>query len=647
MPPLSPPCPAPILIVDDSSSARSALARMVSMVDGTCVIEVPDGTAAIEAVKAQDFAAILMDVEMPDMDGYQAARAIKATDQGQHIPILFITGLALDPAKMDEVYTQGAADILLKPVRPPVLMAKIKNFAAAYWHQKNLVAVNEKLRAVSENSASASQAKSVFLANMSHEIRTPLNGILGTVELLRQTTLDQTQTRYTDIISSSGEALLGILNDILDLSKIEAGRVEVQPETIGMDAFLKGVTEPHVPRAALNRIELLCRVHAGVPDTITVDPVLLRQILFNFLSNAVKFTSSGYVVLDVSVKDAGVLRFTVKDTGLGIPADRLNEVFDMFTQVDPTTTRKFGGTGLGLAITRNLVHVLKGKIGVESAAGQGSTFWVDIPVVFGNPPKGAFQRPVLWVTLDDMTARVVAENLADMGMADVSFLDAPTPHRIQALVNTPTLVLIRQSMLMGGDPGLVDEWYHLFHDRLVVVQGVSENQEQLPNPRLKILYALHGRQDLRDVLGGQSDNTAAIAMDKKSDALLQKHSGHVLLVEDDPVNRMIASESLERLGYRVSVAENGLRALDKVAEAKFDVILMDCMMPAMDGYQATERIRAGDSPNKTTRIIALTASVMESDRKKALDSGMDDFLSKPFRRQDLAEKLVAGAARQT
>ncbi len=312
-----------------------------------------------------------------------------------------------------------------------------------------------------------------------------------------------------------------------------------------------------------------------------------------------------------------------------------NEVFDIFTQVDPSTTRDYGGTGLGLAITHNLVHLLDGKISVESTQGIGTTFSVEIQMVEETTPALPIQQAVTIIAPDDPLRRILSENLTDIGIQMIHYLDEPSQTRIESFFNTNDIVMIRQNLLLHIPPIRIDEWVTKLGPRLILVQGASDLSAMTADLSARILYPLYQRSDLISLF----DNTSIPATPMAAPPELIATKGSVLLVEDDPVNRMIATEILEQLGYTVAIAENGLKAVERARTVQYDAILMDCMMPNMDGYQATHLIRTTDNLNRDTRIIALTASVMESDRQKALASGMNDFLGKPFRRKDLAEKL--------
>jgi signal transduction histidine kinase len=645
---------APILIVDDSPISRHALKLIVQKIQNVEVVEADCASSALIAADGHDFAAILLDIDMPDMSGLELSRLLRLNPATVHSPIMFITALAPTPEILDSVYANGGVDFITKPPRPAILGAKLRVFCDLYWQRCRLEKMNDDLETLSQAAHQASQAKSAFVANMSHEIRTPLNGILGTVELLQKTNLDRQQKRYTDIISSSGEALLGILNDILDLAKIEAGRTHVNMQEVALDDFLKSVIEPHTSRASINRIELIARFQKGVPSHIQTDPVLLKQILFNFLSNAVKFTARGHVILDVSCSAPTTLRFTVEDTGPGIPEDRLNQVFEAFTQVDPSTTRQFGGTGLGLAIAQNLASLLGGKIGVQSKMGQGSQFWaeftVQIPVCLVPPIRPC---PIDIISgIHDKVAEVAALNLSTLGhpIRYRAKGDPSVSDHIKAGIDT---LLISQGILTCMVPDEIEKLSEAYKGKMIVLQALNDPPERLPPGPYRVLSGLHTRMDLlylfapdghegADQSAYKENADQAITPDsiiKNTDETDAFQGGRILLVEDDPVNRMIATEILEDLGYRPVIAENGLKAVERARDQKFDIILMDCMMPNMDGYQATSLIRTVENINQKTPIVAITASVMESDRQRCLQVGMNDFISKPFRSQDLKKKL--------
>ena len=489
--------------------------------------------------------------------------------------------------------------------------------------------VNAELRAASARAEESSRSKSAFLATVSHEVRTPMNGIIGVAELLRDTGLSPDQGEYVEIIERSGHSLLGIINDILDFSKLEAGKLEIESLDFDLLDQIDHVLTVLGHKAEARHLAFGAVVAPDVPRRVVGDAGRLNQVLINLLGNAVKFTDRGRVVLRVTRTDpAGPgLRFDVQDTGMGIAPSALERLFQPFTQADASTTRRFGGTGLGLAISRSLAEVLGGTLTAESALGKGSTFRLDLPLMATAdavptitclPPLPVGR--VLVLASSDAGGRLVAEQLTAWGLTSDVTTDV-------AQVDGDHAVIVGYDL----DPAIV----------ATLPQRVAPRQCALvraPLTPLRLCRDLTGgtAADLADRDRARARRPEAIPSPTGPD-----RQRHILVVEDNPINQRIAEKMLARLGYRVDTANNGREATARMARARYDVVLMDCQMPEMDGYEATQRIRAMEARIARTPIVAVTANAMAADRERCLAAGMDDFLSKPLTLTGLEAMLSA------
>ena len=516
------------------------------------------------------------------------------------------------------------------------------------------------LQAATADARGASRAKGDFLATMTHELRTPFNAVIGFTDLLLDTPLTPQQREYAESTRASAEKLLGTVNDVLDVSRIEAGRLDLEHCSFDVEELAQQVTRQAGRQAMNTEVTVVLRVAPGTPRRAVGDETRVREILTNLASNAVKFTARGHVIVFLEGRRDGALnryRFSVEDTGIGIPADQQRAVFERFTQADTSTARRFGGSGLGLAIARGLTELMGGRIGVESAPGQGSTFWFELALPPGEPteddgPAGDLQHLRVLVAEDDpVRIRVALETMASWGMAAEAAVTAPEAlARLRSAVaaESPFDLVIVDQLLPGMEAA--------------ELARAIRNDATLTGTKLLLLSSLAA--SARPVAEGLFDvglvrPVTPSAMRRAIEALFRRarrpddspdagvarlaSSGtHALLLDDSLLNQRVAVAMLEKLGCRVDVARTGAEAIDAVAGSRYDIVLMDCQMPDMDGLEATRRIRSqeGESGEGAhTPIVALTALSVTGQRERCLAAGMDDFIAKPVRLPALAAVL--------
>lgn len=785
-----------ILVVDDNSAKRLALKAVLSPL-GYEVVEADSGVAALRRLMVQDFAVILLDVQMPIMDGFETAGLIRQRARNEMTPIIFVTAYGSD--EIDR-YAQGAVDFICAPVIPTELRAKVSVFANLFikanglatqtrellaaaeqlslvadaapigifqtdaqnryiytnprWTEitgissheavgldwDTLVGSEQRVGLVAESSGDesdpaelrhrfeirvpgcamrivlvtsrpvlnstgeragwvgtvadvtaeagaeaamseardkadeASQLKSDFLANMSHEIRTPMNGVIGMTDLLLETGLDARQRDYAQTVRNSGEALLTIVNDILDFSQVEAGKLQIDDIEFDVRTVVDDVVSLLAGSAQSKGLEFAAVIEQAVPAVVSGDPGRVRQVLTNLIGNSIKFTHAGEIVVRVSrAESAGadsILRFEVTDTGDGVMPDKLATIFQPFVQADTSTSRKYGGTGLGLAISSHLVGLMGGTCGVSSQLGAGSTFWFTIRLHAGHE-QAASRQLAPEAGLAGFSALIVDDNAGQRGVLSEYLTEWGMT--VSTADSGPAALTMMRTALSHGEPfaiALVDQ-------SMPVMDGLELLKAIVGDPDLTAAVVLLTELNQEAHVGSAVASGRCAAVSKPIrrevlqncllDALSQRvpeaavdpitpagpsgsgtpKTGRLLLAEDDLVNQKVAFGILSGAGYHVDSVLNGAEAVQAVRARSYDAILMDCQMPELNGYEATAAIRAHEGSARHTPIIAMTAGARQEDRETCLAEGMDSYLSKPVSKEVLLGLVARSLKRGT